>query len=413
MAFLVSHVRQLVVITLGALCALPVMAKEGDTFRPFVSYARYYDNNLFRLDDVGDSIPVLKNGGPVFVTKSSASDQFGVLNAGLNVDWRPGRQQVQASASKSQVRYARYTSLDYDGSDYSLRWNWRVGNRWSGRVGATETVTQSSFADWYSLTAVNNQVTRDSQFASAAWQFHPRWDIGAEATASSAANSTSEQKAQNYEANSYALTLGYSTPKGSKLRGQLLQIDGKYPNRPLSLFVDNTYTQSEYNVLADWNITGKLVARSKLGYVQRENGSLSQRDFSGVAGRVSVDYFASAKTALSWAIYREISNSDDIIATYQVKTGTSLGWLWQATSKLSLRANGSIDNRSFEGDSGIASPGALQREEEVVSGSLSLSYSPVRPFTIDLGYQTGRRDSNISDGDYTFDSVFLNMRADF
>lgn len=413
MAFLVRHVRQLVVITLGALCALPVMAKEGDTFRPFVSYARYYDNNLFRLDDGGDFTAVLKNGVPVIVTKSSAADRFGVLNAGLNVDWKLGRQQVVASASKSQVRYARYTSLDYDGSDYSLKWNWRVGNHWSGRLGATEMVTQTSFADWYSLTAVNNQVARESQFASAEWQFHPRWHIGAEATTSSAANSTPEQVAQNYEASSYALTLGYGTPKGSKLRGQLLQIDGKYPNRPKSLVVDNTYTQSEYNILADWNMTGKLVARSKLGYVQRENGSLSQRDFSGVAGRVSVDYFASGKTALNWAIYREISNSDDINATYQVKTGTSLGWLWQAMAKLSVRANGSIDNRSFEGDSGIAPPGSLQREEDVVSGSLSLSYSPVRPLTIDLGYQIGRRDSNISGGDYTFDSMFLNMRADF
>ena len=33
------------------LLALPTMAKEGDTFRPFVSYTRYYDSNLFRLSD--------------------------------------------------------------------------------------------------------------------------------------------------------------------------------------------------------------------------------------------------------------------------------------------------------------------------------------------------------------------------
>jgi exopolysaccharide biosynthesis operon protein EpsL len=209
-------------------------------------------------------------------------------------------------------------------------------------------------------------------------------------------------------------TLGYTTPKGSKLRGQLRRVDGEYPNRSASLYTDRAYKQTEYNLLGDWSATGKLIAHGKIGYVQRENDSASQRDFSGLAGRLSTDYYPTGKTMLNWAIYREIANSGDINAIYRLNTGTSLGAAWLATSKITLRANASFENRSFEGDTGFSlPPGAIRRDEDTLSGSLSLSYTPVRMATIDLGLQAGRRDSNISDNDYTFRSVFLSVRGDF
>ncbi len=398
-------------VALGALLALPATAKEGDTFRPFVSYTRYYDNNLFRLDE-GETTAVLENGVPVFVTKQLASDQYSVLSAGLNVDWQPGRQRIIAGATKNLVRFSRYSSLDYDGSDYQFKWNWRLGNHWSGQAGATETVTQTSFTDWYAANVINNQLTRENRFASAEWQFHPRWNVGVGAAAASVTNSTTQQAPADYEDTSVSATLGYTTRKGSKLRGQLRQVDGEFPNRPIT-YVDRFYTQTEYNLLGDWNVTGKLTARGRIGYTQRENDTQSQRDFSGVTGRMSADYSPTGKTLLTWALYREIANSDDLNATYWLSTGSSLGAAWMLTSKLTLRANASIENRNFEGDTGVAPPGLPQRDEDSLSGSLSLSYAPVRMAKIDLALQAGRRDSNILDGDYEFHSVFVSVRADF
>lgn len=384
-------------LALGMLLVMPALAKEGDTFRPFVSYARYYDSNLYRLAESEYSlVPQL-------------SDQYGVLSAGVNVNWKPGRQQILASASKNQVRFARNTQLDYDGSDYQLKWNWRLGNHWSGQVGATESVTQSSFSDVG--IQFNNQVTRENQFANADWQFHPRWNVGLGAATNTATNSTYPQSLTDYEDTSVSAALGYATPKGSKLRGEFRRVKGEFPNRRLpSSSVDPRYTLTEYNLLGDWNMSGKLISRAKIGYVQRENDTLSQRDFSGLAGRLSADYFPSGKTMLNWAIYREIANSDDLNATYQLSSGTSLGAAWLATSKITLRANATYENRSFQGDPG---GGGLQRDEDTLSGSLSLSYAPVRMATIDIGLQAGRRDSNMSVNDYTFHSVFLSLRADF
>ena len=386
-------------VALGALLALPAMAKEGDTLHPFISYTRYYDSNLYRLAaSEKNLVPQL-------------SDQYGVLSAGLNIDWQPGRQRVIASASKNLVRFSRYSHLDYDGSDYQLKWNWQLGNRWSGQVGATESTTQSSLSDQLGL-PVNNTVTRENRFANADWQFHPRWHVGLGAAAVTSTNSTALRAPLDYEDASVSATLGYTTPKGSKLRGQLRQVDGEYPNRPM-IFLDRFYTQTEYNLLGDWNLTGKLITRAKIGYTQRENDTQSQRDFSGVTGRLSADYFPTGKTMLTWAAYREIANSDDLNASYQLNTGTSLGAAWLLTSRVTLRASGSFENRSFEGDTGVVIPGLVQRDEDTLSGSLSLSYAPVRMATIDVGVQAGRRDSNMAVNDYTFRSVFVSVRADF
>lgn len=390
---------QLSCVALGALLALPATAKVGDTFRPFVSYTRYYDSNLYRLaDSEKNLVPQL-------------SDQYGVLSAGLNVDWQPGRQRVIASASKNLVRFSRYSNLDYDGADYQLKWNWRLGNHWSGQVGATESVTQSSLSDQLGL-PVNNTVTRENRFANAEWQFHPRWHVGVGAAAATSTNSTTGLAPADYEDTSVSATLGYATPKGSKLRAELRQVDGEYPNRPVT-YVDRLYTQTEYSLLGDWSVTGKLTARGKIGYTQRENDTLSQRDFSGMTGRVSADYFPTGKTMLTWALYREISNSDDLNASYQLNTGTSLGAAWLLNSRITLRANGSLENRTSEGDTGVVNPGLVQRDEDTLSGSLSLSYAPSRMATIGVGLQTGRRDSNTPVNDYTFRSVFVSVRADF
>lgn len=383
----------------AALHALPVAAKEGDTVRPFVSYTRFYDSNLFRLDESEYGLVQQK------------SDQYGILSAGVNVDWQPGRQRIMAAASKSLIRFQNNTPLDYDGSDYQLKWNWRLGNHWSGQVGATESVTQSSFSDLVGL-QINNQVTRENRFASAEWQLHPRWSAGVGAASASSTNNTIQQAPLDYEDSSVSVTLGYTTPKGSKLRAQARKIDGEYPNRPIT-YVDRLYTQTEYNLLGDWNASGKLTAHGRIGYTQRKNDTQSQRDFSGVTGRISADYVPTGKTMLSWALYRELANSDDLNASYQVNTGTSLGAIWGLTSKASLRVSGSYEKRSFEGDTGLVVPGLVQRDEDTLSGSLSLSYSPVSMAMIDIGVQAGRRDSNIPANDYRFHSVFVSVRADF
>jgi exopolysaccharide biosynthesis operon protein EpsL len=390
--------------------ALPSLAKEGDTFRPYVSYTRYYDSNLFRLAE-GETTVVVQDGAYVPVTLDSASDQYGVLGIGLNVDWKFARQQIVASLSKTRVDYSKYSSLNYDGEDYQSTWNWRVGNRWSGQLGASQSVSQTSFGDFQTLLAVSNLVTRDRQFVSAEWELHPRWRIGGGGALATSDNSSLQQRSQDYEDSSGYVYASYLTPKGSKLRGEIRRTDAEYPNRQLvsTSLIDNSYSQSEYIFFGDWTVSGKLLTHLKLGLVDRQFENVSVRDYSELMGRLSADYYPTGKTALTLAVYREPAPTEEANSSFLVNTGANLNAAWLLSDKITARASASYIQGSYE----LILPGQLQRVDDTVSGSLSLSYTPVPMATIDVGVQAGNRDSTYPTFDYGFHSFFVGVRADF
>ncbi|OYY57533.1 MAG: hypothetical protein B7Y50_15005 [Hydrogenophilales bacterium 28-61-11] len=240
------------------LLALPAMAKEGDTFRPFVSLGYFYDSNLFRLDE--NESPGLQR-----------DDRYALLSAGANVDWKPGRQQVVANLTKTLIRYDNNAYLDFDGDDMQATWNWRLGNRLSGNLGAAKSTSQSSFND---IGLVNNQVDRERRYGRAEWEFHPRWRIGGGLETTDNTNSAPSQLSQNVQQQVQDVVLTYRTPKGSTLRSQVRRIDADFPNQQtvgftfvfpsfFTVVTDNSFKQTEYNLLGDWRLSGKLTLRGQ------------------------------------------------------------------------------------------------------------------------------------------------------
>lgn len=387
---------------------LPVYALEGDTFRPFVSFSRYYDDNLFRLAE-NETITI--NGS---TKKGPQADSYNVLAFGANVDWRIKRQQFLARATKSLVRYSNFDSLDYDGSDYLAQWNWQMGNYWNGQVGATKTLSQSSFADLNTNIAVNNQRTVDNAFATANWQFHPRWQIGSRINEVKVLNSDPTQTFNDFTEQSEELNLTWRTLKGTSLRAQLRLAQAEYPNRQ-SGTIDNSYTQQELNISTVWPYSGLLRLQGRIGYVEREHKTISERDFSGLTGRATADYFPSGKTAVSFSLYRELGAVSEISSSYRLATGISLNAAWSPTSKITLRGGVSDETAKFEGDPGFLLFNVPVREDKTQNASLSLNYEPMRSTVIGLGVQTGRRESNnvFYNSDYKFNTIFANVRVDF
>jgi len=399
------------------LLALPAMAKEGDTFRPFASLGYFYDSNLFRLDD--NESPGLQR-----------DDRYMLASAGANVDWKPGRQQVVANVTKTLIRYDQNAYLDFDGDDMQATWNWRLGNRLSGNVGAAKSTSQSSFND---IGLVNNQVDRERRYGRAEWEFHPRWRIGGGLETTDNTNSAPSQLSQNVQQQVQDVVLTYRTPKGSTLRSQVRRIDADFPNQQtvgftfvfpsfFTVVTDNSFKQTEYNLLGDWRLSGKLTLRGQAGWVDRQYKNelkddlggaavLDERqDFSGFTGRVSADWYTTGKTLLSLAAYREPGGATDINASSLLKTGASLNGVWLMREKWRLNLGATYENRDFKGDPGTTQ---LQRNDDTLGSSLSVSYTPHRAVAIDLGARAGSRDSNFTGEDYSFHSLFANVRADF
>ena len=403
------------VVTLAALLAVPAQAHEGDTFSPFVSYGTFLDSNLFRLAD---------NESP----GTPRDDRYSVLSAGLNVDWKPGRQEIVANATKTRVRYNRNTPYDSDGSDYKATWNWRLGNRLSGNAGAAETLSQSNFD---SVGRINNQVTRKRRFGRVAWGFHPRWGISGGVEQSDYTNSAPTLVSQDVRQMAQDIVLNYTTPKGSSLRVQVRRIDAEFPNAQFLRYVfpsyvevaDNSYKQTEYNLLGDWSVSGKLKVNGQAGWVDRQYGNVLHGDFigyvpllkerpnfSGFTGRISADWYVTGKTLLSVLAYQELGGASDINASSVLKKGAKVNGVWQMREKWRLNASVTFENRDFKGDPGTTQ---RQRNDDTLGETLSINYMPIQAVSVDVGISAGRRDSNISVEDYQFHSVFANVRADF
>ena len=386
------------------LIAAPAAAHEGDTFRPFVSAGYFRDDNLFRLAD-GES------------PGTQREDRYAVYQAGINVDWKPGRQQFLVNHTQTRIRYNRNSFLDFEGDDTRASWNWRLGNRLSGNVGISQSSSQSNFD---SVGLVNNAVDRERQFARAEWEFHPRWRVGGGVETTDNSNSAASQLSQDFSQDAYDFGVTYRTPKGSNLRALVRRVDSDFPNAQRSGFffiLDNSFQQTEYLLATDWRYSAKLALRGQAGRVKREYlnspvgvGIVVDRpDFSGFTMRGTVDWFPTAKTLLSLTAYQELGGASDINASSVEKRGGTLNGVWLVREKWRLNAGLDLENRDFQGDANV---GAV-RNDDTTGMSLSVSYAPIRAVSLDLGVRAGRRDSNFVNENYDFRSVFANVRADF
>ncbi|MEW5967898.1 MAG: XrtB/PEP-CTERM-associated polysaccharide biosynthesis outer membrane protein EpsL [Pseudomonadota bacterium] len=390
-------------------------AKEGDTFRPFVSAGYYYDSNLFRLAD-GES------------PATEREENYALYQAGINVDWKPGRQQFLLNASKTLIRYDRNSYLDFDGDDIEGTWNWRLGNRLSGKLGVAQSASQSSFND---LGLVNNSVDRERRFGRAEWEFHPRWRIGGGVETTDNTNSSLSQVSQNFTQDAYDLVLTYRTPKGSNLRVQVRRTEADYPVMQVLSAVlffadmaDTSFDQTEYLLGGDWRVSGKLALRGQAGWVDREyrnalRGSqgfvptlVERPDFSGLAARLAGDWSPTGKTLISATLYQETGGASDINASAVLRRGAKLDGVWLVREKWRLSAGLKFENRDYRGDPGTV-PGLTRRNDDTLGASVSLSYTPIRMLVVQVGLQAGRRDSNIAGEEYDFHTAFATVRADF
>lgn len=402
-------------LMIGVLGSGLAHAKDGDTFRPFVSLSLTRDDNILRLDK---NEPAVVGGR--FDPNPVRADTYRVLSAGATLDWKYSRQQVQATAAVNKTEFGRYTSLDYKGQDLRLNWSWQLGNRLRGTLGATHSVTQTNISDldFYFLfltgsRVVNNLLTRDRTFLSVEWSLHPRWKVSTGLTRATSSNSQLIQRPLDSEENTVDLKLTYLTPKGGQLGGQVLRRDTLYPSRQLTGFSDRRYTQTEFNLLANWVAGGKSSGQFLLGLVDRQSQNLAARNFSGVTARATASYTPTGKTLVSLAAYREVNGAELANANFRLNTGMTLSGLWRVSNRVSLRANGQIENHNYNGDPGLVSTTGVARRDRIRQAGVTLSYVPLDLITLDLGLQYGERRSNLTNGSYAFTSVFANARADF
>ncbi|MBI3916645.1 MAG: outer membrane beta-barrel protein [Betaproteobacteria bacterium] len=365
----------------------------------------YRDSNPFRLSDGTNPLPTIGS--------TEKSDTVGRLGVGLNANLPISRQRLLFDVRVEGHDYRRFDVLDHTAYRGSATWKWQAGNQWSGDAGYSRRRFLSSLAEIQA--PIKDMITEDRAFASAGYLFTPRWKIRGALDWTKWDHDEATRQALDARILSGTLGLDYVTPPGNSVGGQVKYSDGDFPNREVvaGSTVDNTYKETEVSGVVHWMVTGKSTFDGRLGYTWREHDQVSQRDFDGVTGRASYDWFVAPKTRLNFAAWREIRSTEDVSASYILGQGWGFGPAWAPTSKLVFQAKYIREDRDYEGDPGFILAGTSQREDTFRGINLGAGYTPRRDIHLSISAETGKRDSNIFGRDYDYTAVSANARVRF
>jgi exopolysaccharide biosynthesis operon protein EpsL len=378
---------------LGMICT-PTLANalEGDRIRPYAGINYTYQDNVFYLDDRVDanSVSFLKGG--------QKGDQTFGLKVGLDMDWYYSRQTFSLRSQITNNRHVTYDNLNYNAYNLRGAWNWVLGERWDGDAGVEKNQVASTFYDFRTADrSERNLRTLDALFASAMLRMSPDWKLRGAIRYTQTDNSIS--RFQLFNRNELTLEAGsrhYSKGTDDFIGINFRVVDGKLPNRETiaASATTNAYRQYTAEGVVEYQAGGSTRLIGNLGLTTRRYDDFSQRNFSGVTGRVSGTYSLSGKTSVNGALFREIGAWEDNTTNYIVTQGFSVGATQSLTEKVNLQANYQNRMRTFDGDPGVVT-GLPNRSDRLQSLSLSAVWLPTRNVRLDA---TVSRDTRSADG---------------
>jgi exopolysaccharide biosynthesis operon protein EpsL len=381
-----------------------VHADAADAFNFSISQSVMRDDNIFRLSDNAD-VQALTGA-------STRGDTVATAFAGISLDKLVGRQTLRASLDASHARYARFSRLDHDGTNIKGSWSCVLGNHWYGEIAFAHTEALTNFGDFRS--SVKNINTSERVSYSANYRFHPDWSLGVSTFRVRSDDSSFLRAANQYETTGTEAVVQFARSNNSGAL-RLRHTNGNYPNpqvTPLGL-VDNSYRQDEIEGSLGWQATGASSFAVRIAKVRRNHEQVPLRDFSGATGRLAWDWLISAKAQFNIAVWRETGAQDDILSSYVVTSGVSLGPTWRPTAKTSVKATIEQQVRSYQGDPATALSGIEQREDRLRIASLSASYVPIERLQLSMTLRHEQRESNFAGFPYRANIAFANAQFSF
>ena len=350
---------------------------EGEV-TPFASFTATSDDNLYRLNS---------SSNPVGLSKSDVIYQTA---AGVSVDWRLSRQEFALSGSIIDSKFKNNNQLDNLGGGVNGRWNWVIGNRFSGVISASESISLPNFEE--TVSQEKTKRTTRNLSASGNWRYHPDWRIGSTFSAYSSDYDSISRKNSDFKKAIGSVNLDYLVSSGSRVGLKVQTEKGEFVNRVNTVTNDREYTQTAFLLTTLWNISGKSDLVAELGHVSREHPNITERDYSGLNASVKYNWSVTGKLDVSTEAFRRTDSTEDVSATYSEDTGVKLGLSWALTEKLMVSGSASKGKRNLSGQTGIILESTL--EDRYSYRSVNLNYSLNRNIDVALGYSHNSRDSN-------------------
>lgn len=311
----------------------------GRVVKPYGIYTFTADDNMLRIRDKIDPVPLLGT--------SNLFDISHRLSGGVMLEKQISRQRLSANANFTHTRYERFSQINNDLKSVNGNWNWYLGNRLEGNMGATYV---QSLAPFLFQPGLKNIRTEQTAFFNGAWRFHPSWRLTADYLrydlSTGSDNTNNMFRFLNRTEDRFEGGIDYITAHRNTFGIDFRYVIGDFPVR-IGSGTDNSYNQKEIMSRAVWAVTGKSNFTWRGGWVERTNASFSERDFSGFNARLVYQWQPTDKIGLTINGWRETSAMQVLTASFSLNTGVSVAPSWNISRKVRLEGDFSYETRNF------------------------------------------------------------------
>ncbi len=357
-----------------------------------------YDSNLFRLSDDTDA--------QAAIGTSDRSDMIFQFGAGGKYELRKSRQKFIAEINVTEYKFNDFGDLDNTSSDLRGEWKWELGNNWNGELGLAHRRYLERFANFQRY--VRDMVDQDRLYGSANYLLNSRLKFTLDADRYDTEHGDQTRNVLDSKLDNRAFTGNWVTPAQNTIGLKYRTADASYPNRDTigTLSVDNSYKEDELSVVAQWTVTGASKIYARLGHTKRNFDELPTRNFSDPTWRLTYLWRPTGKAGLEVAIWREISEFQDLSANYVRVTGLSVTPTWSLTPQVALRGKIAYETRDYAGDPGLGAV-AAQREDKDTVFQITALWTPLRLTELIMTLESGKRTSNQRFADYDYNAISL------
>lgn len=357
------------------------MPASSETLTATISTAINHDDNLFRL--AKDDVPMANGRG----------DTWRSMILGLDFKRSVSRQVFSGSAKFSPVKFDRNSQLDYLSKDLSGEWQWVLGARFEGHIGASYAQALASFADFH--TDQRNLRITKKQYVDGKWRLHPSWQWRAGFTRDRFNYDLVSQRVNDRTEEALMTAIDYLAASGSTVGFQLRRLEGSYADRlsPGAGLLDKGYIQQEAKINVLWLAGGSTQVTFLGGWVQRKQ----TRTNNGTNARMIVDWVPVQRLKLSGQTWREFAAIEGALVNSALNTGATAGMTWDFSEKVQTVANVKHEKREFTPFNGSGASSALLSDSNKIA-SIGLVYKPLRRLIFKASVFRDRRSGSAAVG---------------
>jgi len=358
--------------------SLAVGFGKSNMLQPYVGYTFTADDNMIRIRDNPSPLSLQNPQINAAIEKGNFFDTSHRFMGGAIFEKEISRQRLSANFNWAHTSFDKFSSMDNNLKNASGNWNWFWGKNFHGNMGATYMQSLS-----FLLNSSKNIRTEQTEYINATWRPHSKWRLQGDYTRYNLHSSNPGLRFLNRTEDQFVAKFDYLLP-GDNFVGILLRnIRGDFhpPPRFFHDIPDSSYDQKDILARVNWAISEKSNLLIKGGWMERNNTSLTVRDFSGFKGRIIYNWQPTEKLGLTLEGWRETSARQNFTASGSLNTGGNVIPYWNITQKVRLEGDFSYETRNFnkldKNELDLANPElSIGRHNTFRNAAMKLIYNP-------------------------------------